>query len=169
MRCLKLLAPALAGALLFVPLAWGIQSDLAPQLQRVLEQRCTGCHTLERVNIAIEQGRDLAEIQAAMLARGAILSSEDKQILGTFWGHPERAAQDQTQSPLAAPITAQDAQAFERVIEQRCLSCHTRERIDEAIARRLPFEPIEEMMRKRGVTLTPQEQQTLKIFWEQPY
>jgi len=169
MRILKLLAPAFAGALLFTPLAWGIDNNLAPQLQQVLEQRCTGCHTLERVNIAIHQGRDLEELQAAMLARGAILSSEDKQILGTFWGSPARTPEVTETDPIAAAISQQEAEAFEQVIKQRCLLCHTRDRIDDAIARRLPFEPIEALMRKRGATLTPQEQQTLKIFWEQPY
>ncbi|PLY02965.1 MAG: hypothetical protein C0624_07290 [Desulfuromonas sp.] len=165
----RFLAPAIAGALLWVPFAWGSAYDPAPQLQQVLELRCTGCHTLERVNIALHQGRDLAELQAAMLARGAILSNEDKQILGTFWGQPSPVPQETADTPMAAPITAREAEAFERIIKQRCLLCHTRERIDDAIERRLPFEPIEKMMRARGASLTPDEQQTLQIFWGQPY
>jgi len=164
-------APALlAGALLLSPLtlhAW--LEEVSPQMNEVLLQRCTSCHDLERVGLALEQGRSLSEIQKAMLERGAILSDQDKQILGTFWGPPARNLDLQTQQPVASAITAQQAAAFNTVIEQRCVFCHSRERIDDAIARRLPFEPLEEIMLKRGATLTPQEQQTLKIFWEAPH
>jgi len=168
MRFSRYVAPALAGALLYVPAALAGFDAGQDELQKVLEARCTSCHTLERVGLALEQGRNMDRIVEAMLARGANLSERDKQILGTFWGPASRGG-EATITPVAPAVTAEQAQAFEAVIERRCLLCHTRDRIDEAIAQRLPFEPIGEMMRKRGATLTSQEQQTLKIFWEAPH
>jgi len=165
-------ASVIAGALFLSSLGTADDFGSDPEVKKVLEQRCTTCHTLERVGIAMEQGRNLEGIITAMQQRGAVLSSRDRQILGTFWGSPTRdhsPAAVTPQDPIAEAITAEQAQAFERVIEQRCLLCHTRERIDDAISRKLPFEPIEQMMRARGATLTPQEQQTLQIFWGQPH
>ena len=167
MHILRFIAPALAGALLLyaIPaLAW--VESISEDMNQVLLDKCTACHDLERVGLALQQGRSLAEIQEAMTARGAVLTSEDKQILGTFWGPASREIQAKEPTPVAAPVSERQAAEIDRVINQRCLQCHTRERIDEAIAKRLPFEPIEQQMLQRGATLTPQEQQTLKIFWE---
>lgn len=166
LRRAALFAPVLAGALLFSLPLCAADTDFKPPLQRVLEQRCTGCHTLERVGIALDQGRDLDSILQAMQARGAVLNEQDRQVLGTFWGPSARTTAVQ---PLAAPITKEQASAFDRVIEQRCLLCHTRERIDDAIARRLPFEPIETIMRDRGAVLSPEERQVLRTFWGKPH
>ncbi len=167
MRFPQRIVRALLGALLFAVPAAAFDTDQT-ELQRVLEARCTQCHTLERVGIALDQGRDMDQIVEAMIARGAILPERDKQILGTFWG-PSSRVESTPPEPLAPAITSAQAKAFAEVIERRCLLCHNRERIDEAIARRLPFEPIDQMMRRRGAVLTPEEQETLKIFWESPH
>lgn len=171
MTILRFVAPALAGALLFIAmpaLAW--VESISGDMNQVLLDKCTSCHDLERVGIALQQGRSLEEIQEAMITRGAVLTSEDKQILGTFWGPASRKVTPAEEpTPVAAPVSAKEAAELDRVIRARCLQCHTRDRIDKAIAKRLPFEPIEQQMMQRGATLTPQEQQTLKIFWENPH
>ena len=128
MSLFKRYAPALVACALFLaphPLyAW--LEEVSPQMNEVLLQRCTTCHDLERVGLALEQGRSLSEIQAAMLSRGAVLSDQDKQTLGTFWGPPTREAGTQAPQPVASAITEQQAQAFNAVVKQRCVICHSR-------------------------------------------
>jgi len=56
--------------------------------QKVIDTRCTVCHTRERVDIAIKKRQNLEEIQQRMLEQGAVLSESDRRVLGTFWGNP---------------------------------------------------------------------------------
>jgi hypothetical protein len=58
------------------------------EFQRVIETRCTVCHTRERVDVAIKKRQDLEKLAQRMRERGAVLSEGDKQVLGTFWGNP---------------------------------------------------------------------------------
>ncbi len=58
------------------------------EFNRVIDHRCTICHTRERVDAAILQKRDLQKIQQRMINQGAQLSEQDKKVLGTFWGSP---------------------------------------------------------------------------------
>jgi hypothetical protein len=58
------------------------------EFQRVIETRCTVCHTRERVDVAIKKRQDIEKIEQRMRERGAVLSERDKQVLGTFWGNP---------------------------------------------------------------------------------
>lgn len=58
------------------------------EFQRVLDRRCTVCHTRERVDAAIKTRRNIEYIQQRMLEQGAVLSERDKAVLGTFWGSP---------------------------------------------------------------------------------
>lgn len=63
------------------------------EFQRVIETKCTVCHTRERVDIAIKKRQDLEKLQQRMLERGATLSEQDKSVLGTFWGSPLKETQ----------------------------------------------------------------------------
>lgn len=56
--------------------------------QRIIDTRCTLCHSRERVDAALRQGRSLESLQELMIQRGAVLSDQDKSVLGTFWGVP---------------------------------------------------------------------------------
>lgn len=58
------------------------------EFQRVIDDRCTICHTRERVDAAIKKRRNLEHIQRRMLEQGAVLTERDKAVLGTFWGSP---------------------------------------------------------------------------------
>lgn len=58
------------------------------EFNRVVDTRCTVCHSRERVDLAIKKQQDREKIEQRMLERGAVLTEQDKQVLGTFWGSP---------------------------------------------------------------------------------
>jgi hypothetical protein len=58
------------------------------EFNRVIDERCTVCHTRERVDIAIRARQDAEKVQQRMEERGAVLNERDKSVLGTFWGSP---------------------------------------------------------------------------------
>ena len=54
----------------------------------VLESRCTGCHTLAPVEKAMLEGRSMDQLLDMMVQRGAVITAEERSVLGTFWGTP---------------------------------------------------------------------------------
>ncbi|WP_053552171.1 hypothetical protein [Desulfuromonas soudanensis] len=58
------------------------------EFQRVIDLRCTVCHTRERVDEAIKKRAALENLQKRMVGKGAVLSERDRKVLGTFWGSP---------------------------------------------------------------------------------
>lgn len=58
------------------------------EFRKVIDLRCTVCHTRERVEAARREGRDWESIRERMIERGAVLDERDKEVLGTFWGTP---------------------------------------------------------------------------------
>lgn len=72
----------------------------------------------------------------------------------------------------ATPLFALDQPAnraeFNRVIDQQCINCHTRDRIDEAIRKGDNIEAILEKMLRFGARLSERDQQVLGTFWGEP-
>ncbi|NIQ93047.1 MAG: hypothetical protein GWN87_01660 [Desulfuromonadales bacterium] len=60
------------------------------QYDEIIEKRCTICHTRERIETAIEEGRDMNEILGKMMKMGATLTDREQEVLGTFWGSPTK-------------------------------------------------------------------------------
>ena len=54
-----------------------------------------------------------------------------------------------------------------KVIEEKCLVCHNRQRIDTAIKERKDMERIMRRMEKKGVAVTEKERQVIGHFWQQ--
>jgi len=54
-----------------------------------------------------------------------------------------------------------------KVIEEKCLVCHNRQRIDAAIKERQEMEQILRQMGKKGVILTDKEHRVMGHFWGQ--
>jgi hypothetical protein len=52
-----------------------------------------------------------------------------------------------------------------RVIEEKCLICHNRQLIDEAIKEREEMEQVLRRMEKKGVVLTGKERRVIGHFW----
>jgi hypothetical protein len=94
-KCLTLLSLCLLAAA--PAYATGAVEDLGAhrirgmdEFHRVIETRCTVCHSRERVDVAIKKQQDREKIEQLMIERGAVLTERDKQVLGTFWGNPLR-------------------------------------------------------------------------------
>lgn len=64
------------------------QMQGAAAFQHVLDTRCTVCHTLQRVEKARQEHRDIKALEKSMVRKGAVLSESDRKVLGTFWGTP---------------------------------------------------------------------------------
>ena len=53
-----------------------------------------------------------------------------------------------------------------RVLDEKCLACHNRQRIDAALKERKNIEIITRRMEKKGVTLSERDRQVLGHFWQ---
>jgi hypothetical protein len=53
-----------------------------------------------------------------------------------------------------------------RVLDEKCLACHNRQRIDAALKERKNMEIITRRMEKKGVTLSERDRQVLGHFWQ---
>lgn len=158
---LLLLAGSVGIAVAGVP-ATPPPSPGAASVEQVLERRCGQCHTRERIDRARQRGEDLGAIAARMEQRGAQLSAQEKSTLTAFWGNPLLPSTP----PAAAEVGG--LAAYRSLIETRCLQCHTRERIDEAIARQVPLQSVEAVLLRRGVVLDRGESEVLRAFWGKP-
>jgi hypothetical protein len=56
-----------------------------------------------------------------------------------------------------------------KVIEEKCLVCHNRQRIDAAIKERKDMERVMSRMEKKGVVVTEKERRVIGHFWQQPF
>ncbi len=52
-----------------------------------------------------------------------------------------------------------------KVIDEKCLVCHNRQRIEEAVRQRKDMERITRLMEKKGAALTENERQVMNHFW----
>ena len=54
-----------------------------------------------------------------------------------------------------------------KVIDEKCLICHNRKRIDDAVKERHDMEQILSLMEKKGVVLTESDRSVIGHFWQQ--
>lgn len=52
-----------------------------------------------------------------------------------------------------------------KVIDEKCLVCHNRQRIEDAVRQRKDMERITRLMEKKGAALTENERQVMNHFW----
>jgi len=52
------------------------------------------------------------------------------------------------------------------VLDEKCLACHNRQRIDAALKERKNMEIITRRMEKKGVALSERDRQVLGHFWQ---
>jgi len=77
-----------------------------------------------------------------------------------------------TLAPLPAPAQ-QDVRGVAtpplelRVIDEKCLKCHNRQRIDEAVREKRDVEKVLSSMEKKGAVLTEKDRGVIGHFWRQ--
>ena len=57
-------------------------------------------------------------------------------------------------------------QLGQKLVDEKCLACHNRQRIEAALRERKRMEGIVRRMEKKGVVLTAKERQILSHFWQ---
>lgn len=57
---------------------------------------------------------------------------------------------------------------FQRTIESRCTTCHTRSRVDEALEQQLDLDALLQRMIERGAAINERDQKVLGTFWGTP-
>ncbi|GAB4561637.1 MAG: hypothetical protein Tsb0017_19350 [Geothermobacteraceae bacterium] len=112
---------------------------------KVIEKRCTTCHSRDRIDKALAERQDIEAILARMTGKGANLSPAEKELL-TAWWQDDRFAE------------------VNRVIQLRCTGCHSRERIDQALAEGRDLDVIQQKMVRFGANLSAREQNVLGVF-----
>jgi uncharacterized membrane protein len=119
------------------------------QFQKVIDSKCTLCHTRTQIDKALSQQQDIDQILAQMIGHGAQLTDAEKTLLSRYWNDAQFAEVNQ-------------------VISLRCTGCHTRQRIDEALANGENLAEIREKMIRFGAQLSTTEQEVLGVFGGNP-
>ncbi len=132
------------------------------KFQNILNTTCSKCHSLVRVERAMQQSEDLTPIIEKMAQQGAVISETEQQVLGIFWkGHPAVPEQPQRSSAAADdPLNE-----YRAILEKRCSGCHSMDRVEAAMEQLRSLEELLEMMRQRGAIVTESEQKVLGVFW----
>ncbi|MFZ4857208.1 MAG: cytochrome C [Desulfuromonadaceae bacterium] len=57
----------------------------AKKAHGIIEQKCTACHSKDKIDAALSSGKDMSKIQKDMETRGVRLNSNESEVLGIFW------------------------------------------------------------------------------------
>jgi len=66
--------------------------DLEKKATKIMEMKCTRCHSRAVINAAVISGRDMNVVVKQMEARGVSLSPKEKEMLFIFWKKTEGPA-----------------------------------------------------------------------------
>ena len=69
-------------------LAAAVEQISKADFEAVIKNKCTVCHTRERIDEALKNGDKLELILEKMLRFGVNVTERDRNVLGTFWGDP---------------------------------------------------------------------------------
>ncbi len=129
------------------------------EFQKILDTKCAKCHARSLVDQAMAEQRDLLEIQQRMLKKGVELDSRERQVLGIFfrsYAAKPVATEPQPLDPLAE---------YRSVVEKRCTGCHSLAVVEDALRQKRDFNPLAQMMLKRGAVLDDQDMRIIQTFW----
>jgi len=115
------------------------------EFQKVIDSKCTVCHTRERIDQALTRRADVARLLTRMAGLGASLTPGEKEMLTAYWNDDQFAEVNQ-------------------IINTRCTSCHSRQRIDQALASGENLAEIQQKMIRFGANLSAKEQSVLGVF-----
>jgi uncharacterized membrane protein len=133
------------------------------QFQKILDEKCSQCHTRFRIEEAIQRGVQMDEIVAKMIKLGAKLDDQEQQVMGVFW------SQGEAKTPQAgAPTVADPLREYRAVMTSRCTGCHSLGVVEKAMANGRSINDLIEMMRQRGAIITDADKSVLGTFWGNP-
>lgn len=59
--------------------------SLPPAENKVIDEKCLGCHNRQKIDAAVKQRKNMEKIMRQMEEKGATLTDADRQVLGHFW------------------------------------------------------------------------------------
>ncbi len=86
-------------------------------------------------------------------------------IGGLFW--IVTASQATEQRNNLGNVTGGNLKKAHAIIDKRCTSCHSRDKVDIALSSGWDMGAIQKEMEKRGAQLSTNEREVLGIFWKQ--
>lgn len=137
------------------------------EVQNIIQQRCTECHTPERLQQAMQRGDNFEEIMTKMIRLGLKIESKEQEVLGVFWAEQKslrRSDSDTGQTGASDPLDEYSA-----VLERRCTGCHSLDIVEKAMQEGRSVDDLVVMMRQRGAVVTLQERSVLDTFWGSPF
>jgi cytochrome c5 len=128
----------------------------------LVNERCTTCHSLDRVNQAMAAGTSRAQWEQLvdqMIAFGAQLSPDERTAVIDYL-----SGSGATPAPAATPTTASAALDGAQLVSERCTVCHSIDRINNKIASgadRAAWEQTVNRMISHGAQLNADERQAV--------
>ena len=86
-------------------------------------------------------------------------------IGGLFWIVTASQATERRNNP--GNVTGGNLKKAHAIIDKRCTSCHSRDKVDIALSSGRDMGAIQKEMEKRGAQLSTNEREVLGIFWKQ--
>lgn len=132
------------------------------EFQKILDSKCSKCHSRTRVDQAMAEHRDLLAIEKRMIEHGAELDSREDQVLGIFfrgYAVEKTLRPSQDEDPLAE---------YRSVLVKRCSGCHSLDIVENAMRQNREFSSLAQMMIKRGAVLNDRDLRIIQTFWGEP-
>ena len=60
-------------------------ADNFKKARTIINQKCTTCHSKDKIDLALSSGKNMNSIQSDMEKRGARLNANEREVLGIFW------------------------------------------------------------------------------------
>jgi len=137
------------------------------EAQRIIQDRCTQCHTSERLEQAMQRGDNFDEIMTKMIRLGAKIDSKEQEVLGIFWSAQQNSHNDD--SSQSQTVASDPLGEYRAILDRRCTGCHSLDIVEKAMMEGRSLNELVEMMRQRGAIVTPQEKSVLDTFWGSPF
>lgn len=166
MKCLSVTVLVLAVTLAAV-LTVSAQDKIEAEYQRIINERCSQCHTPARIEQALQQGENIDEIITKMIRFGARLDDREAEVMGIFWTAKQAAVK--SASPAPPPPQADPLGEYRAILERRCTGCHSLALVDRAMRDGRTLDELLDLMAARGVIVSSAEKSVLGTFWGTPF
>ena len=143
------------------------QDKIEAEYQRIINERCSQCHTPARIEQALERGENIDEIITKMIRFGARLNDREEEVMGIFW--TAQQATIKNKSAASPPTQVDPLGEYRAILERRCTGCHSLAPVDRAMRDGRSLNELLDLMAARGVIISPAEKSVLGTFWGTPF